>query len=221
MRALALSALLLLAAPSDEITFTAQSVNVEQPGTPVKITILRWSTEDETRPIVTALAAPPAQPSQVARDNAAAAGRGRAGAGRGRGRGGAAAPPLSPIAAFTAALNRVPTVGYLWTNDITGYSIKYAWHSPLPDGTERIVLVSDRRLGAYANAWKTPAPETDYAFTLIELRAGPKGLIEGKTSLANKIAVDGEAKTVALENYTAAAPTLTRPLTKAAAPQRR
>jgi len=197
--------LLLAAAPSDGITFTAQSVNVEQAGTPVKITILRWSTEDETRPIVTALAAPPQQPSEPARANAAAAGRGRAGAaGRGRGRGGPAAAPLSPIAAFTAALNRVPTVGYLWTNDITGYSIKYAWHSALPDGTDRIVLVSDRRLGAYTNAWKSKAPDTDYTFTLIELHAGPKGLIEGKTSLANKVAVDSEAKTVALENYPAA-----------------
>lgn len=222
--------LLFAAAPSADITFTAQSVNVEQPGTPVKITILRWSTEDETRPIVTALAAPPQQPSDAARANAAgspsgaARGRGAAAGGRGRGRGGPAAAPLSPIAAFTAALNRVPTVGYIWTNDITGYSVKYAWHSALPDGTERIVLVSDRRLGAYSKAW-TPGPPapppatpaTDYAFTLIELRAGPKGLIEGKTSLANKVVVDAEAKTVALENYAAATATLTKPVL----PQRR
>ena len=214
-------ALLLAAAPSDGITFTARSVNVEQPGTPVKITILRWSTEDETRPIVTALAAPPQQPSNVARGNAAglpaeaargraAAAAGRGGAARGRGRG-APAAPLSPIAAFTAALNRVPTVGYIWTNDITGFSIKYAWHSVLPDGTERIVLVSDRRLGAYTNAWNpaaAKAADTDYTFTLIELQAGPKGLIEGKTSLANKIVVDGDAKTVALENYAGAAANL-------------
>jgi len=203
MKAAALAALLFLAAPSDEITFTAQSVNVEQPGTPVKIKILRWSTEDETRPIITALAAPPQQPSEASRAGVppAARGRGAGAAGRGRGRGGAAAAPLSPIAAFTAALNRVPTVGYLWTNDITGYSIKYAWHAPLPDGTDRIVLVSNRRLGASEHAWKSTAPETDYEFTLIELRAGPKGLLEGKTSLTSKIVVDGEAKTVALENY--------------------
>ena len=220
MKAAALAALLFLGAPSDEISFTAQSVNVEQPGTPVKIKILRWSTEDETRPIVTALAAPPAQPSQVARDNAAPAGRGRAGAGRGRGRGGAAAAPLSPIAAFTAALNRVPTVGYLWTNDITGYSIKYAWHAALPDGTERIVLASDRRLGAYTNAWKSKAPDTDYTFTLIELRTGPKGLIEGKTSLATKVVVDAEAKTVALDNY-AATPASLAPATPPPARARR
>ena len=212
MKAALVAVLLLAAAPSDEIDFTARSVNVAEPGTPVKIKILRWSTEDETRPIVTALAAPPAQPSEVARANATAAGRGRAG--RGRGRGGPAAAPLSPIAAFTAALGRAPTVGYIWTSDITGYAIKYAWHAPLPDGTDRIILVSDRRLGAYTEAWKQAAqtPETDYAFTLIELRVGPNGSLEGKTSLTAKIIVDAEAKTVALENYAAAATYLARPV---------
>ena len=206
MKALTLAALLLVAAPSDEITYTAKSVNVAEPGTPVRITILRWSTDDEQRPVVTALAAAPAQPSEASR-TAAAAGRGRAG--RGRGRGGPALQPLSPIDAFKAALGRAPTVGYIWTNDITGYSIKYAWHSTLPDGTERIVLASDRRLGAYTDAWKTPAPETDYAFTLIELHVRPTGGLEGKTSLTSKIAVDAGAKSVALENYSAAIVTLT------------
>ena len=205
MKTAVLALLLLAATPSDDITFTASSVNVAEPGQPVKIKILRWSTEDERRPIITALAAPPAQPSEASR--AAGAARGRGAAGRGRGRGGAALAPLSPIAAFTAALGRVPTIGYLWTSDITGYSIRYAWHSPLADGTDRIVLVSDRRLGAYTNAWKpaTTAPDTDYTFTLIELRVGPNGSIEGKVSLTNKIAVDSEAKTVALENYPSAA----------------
>jgi len=118
---------------------------------------------------------------------------------------------VSPIAAFTVALGRAPTIGYIWTSDITGYSIKYAWHSTQPDGTERVILASDRRLGAYTNAWKpsTPASETDYTFTLVELRTGPQGVIEGKTSLTNKIVVDAEAKTVALENYAAAAASLT------------
>ena len=207
--ALALAAMSLAGAPSDEVELTATSVNVAQPGRPVKIRILRWSTEDELRPIVTALAAPPAQPSAVARANAAPAGRGRAGTGRGRGRG-APAAPLSPIAAFTAALGRAQTIGYIWTTDITGYSIKYAWHSKLPDGTERIVLASDRRLGAYTADWKpaASAQETDYTFTLIELHVGPNGTLEGKTSLTSKIVVDSDAKSVALDNYATAIATL-------------
>jgi hypothetical protein len=195
---------------------TATSANVSEPGTPVKIRILRWSTDEERAPIVAALNPPAAAGSAAAPAGApaeAARGRGGAAAGRGRGRGrGGAAAQLSPIAAFTAALGRAPTLGYIWTNEITGYSIKYAWHSLLPDGTDRIILASDRRLGAYTDAWKvtTPAPATDYTFTLIELRAGPKGALEGKTSLTNKIAIDHDAKTVALENYSTVPTTLRR-----------
>jgi hypothetical protein len=124
--------------------------------------------------------------------------------------------PLSPIAALTAAIGKAPTIGYVWTNGITGYSIKYAYHAPLPDGGERIILATDRRLGAYLPAW-TPVtmtssgPEasttvaTDYEFTLIEMRMNSNGLGEGKTSLTAKVIVDGDAKTLALDDYTGAA----------------
>jgi hypothetical protein len=107
---------------------------------------------------------------------------------------------------LTAAIGRAPTIGYIWTTDVTGYSIKYAWHTPLPDGGDRIVLATDRRLGAYSPAWTLPAgaAPTDYEFTLIELRLGTKGIGEGKASLTAKVAVDGDAKTVALENYAGA-----------------
>jgi hypothetical protein len=193
---------------------SAQSVNVSEPGAPVKIRILRWSTDDERAPIVAALNPAPQQPTSAGRTGlpaeaargrgAAEAGRGAA-AGRGRGRGrGAPAAPLTPIAAFTAALGRAPTLGYIWTSDITGYSIKYAWHVSTSDGGERIVLATNRRLGEYSPAWALPpgtAP-TDYEFTLIELHLGVKGAGEGKSSLTAKVAVDGDAKTVALENYT-------------------
>jgi hypothetical protein len=192
------------------ITISATSMNVAAPGTPVRITLDRWSSDDERAPIVAALDTASRAPAPRAADTADARG-GRAG-GRGRGgRGRGPAAPLSPIAAFTAALGRAQTIGYFWTNDITGYSIKYAWHAPQPDGVDRIILASDRRLGAYTTAWKSAkdAPETDYAFTLIELRVGPNGAVEGKTSLTNKIVVDSEAKTVALENYSAAPAVLT------------
>jgi hypothetical protein len=206
---LGLAASLGAQATSPAAELTATSANVSGPGTPVKIRILRWSTDEERAPVVAALTPAPARgvPADAARGpNApAAGGRGAAGRGRGRGRGGPAAP-LSPIAALTAAIGRAPTIGYIWTTDVTGYSIKYAWHTPLPDGGDRIVLATDRRLGAYSPAWTLPAgaAPTDYEFTLIELRLGTKGSGEGKASLTAKVAVDGDAKTVALENYAGA-----------------
>ena len=112
---------------------------------------------------------------------------------------------MTPIAAFTAALQKAPTLGYIWTTDVTGYSIKYAWHVTQPDGSERIVLATDRRLGAYSPAWTVTAggPSTDYEFTLLELRLDAKGG-EGKSSLTTKITADNYTKQLSLENYAGA-----------------
>ena len=275
------------AAPAaKEVVVTATSANVKDSGTPVKIRIFRWSSDDERTPLIAALTAapagrggggrgagradggagragaegggsgapaagatpgaaagggpvteaatpapaPPAQagstaqaaapapaaaPAQAgapaqpgaapAAGGAAAARGGAAGRGGRGGRGGADAAPLTPIQAFTTALQKAPTVGFLWTTDVTGYSIKYAWRTMQPDGTERIVLATDRRLGAYSPAWTVKAtdPPTDYEFTVLELRLDAKGG-EGKASLTTKVAVDSETKQLSLENYASA-----------------
>jgi len=204
--------------PATEVILTATSANVSEPGAPVRIRILRWSTDQERDRLVTALNPPAAPPPAAApaaegaeRGGAArggrAAGRGAA-AGRGGrgGRGGGNAAPPSPTAAVTTAIGAAPTIGYIWTNDVTGYSIKYAYRVPLPDGGERIILATDRRFGAHTPAW-TPtstAAATDYEFTLLEVRLGAKAPGEGKTSLLTKVVVDAEAKMLALENYAAA-----------------
>ena len=74
----------------------------------------------------------------------------------------------------------------------------------MPAGGERIVLATSRVLGGGSIQWKPTEPATDYQFTVIELRLNAKGLGEGKTSLTSKVIVDNEAKTLAIENYTAA-----------------
>jgi len=161
-----------------------------------------------------AAAAGDAGGADAAQGRAARAGGGGRGGGRG-GRGGDAAP-LTPIQAFTAALQKAPTVGYIWTTDVTGYSIKYATHSMQPDGSERIVLATDRRLGAYSPAWTLNAAgtPTDYEFTLLELHLDPKGG-EGKASLTTKLVADNETKQLGLENY-AAAPAILQNVKKSA-----
>ena len=187
----------------DAATLTATSVNVAEPGTPVRIRIFRWSTDEERTPVLGALNPPARGAGPGAGERGGAARGGRAPA-RGRARGPAA--PLTPAAALQAALGRAQTIGYLWTNDITGYSIKYAWRAPQPDGGERIILVTNRRLGAHTAGWKPVAggAETDYEFTVLEIRMDAKGTGEGKTSLTTRVVADNEAKTVALENYAAA-----------------
>ena len=155
-------------------------------------------------------AAPAAQANAGAGDAAAggrgAAGRGgRGGGGRGRGGagGGAEAAPRTPESSLSAALEKAPTVGYVWSSEVAGYSIRYAAKMPEAGGGQRIILLTDRRLGSTNDLWKPTgsAAVTPYEFSLIELHVNSKGEGEGKASLTGKLAVDSAAKTMALDDY--------------------
>ena len=81
----------------------------------------------------------------------------------------------------------------------------YAARLAQPDGGERILLVTDRRLGAWNNLWKPSGAgsTTNYEFSVIELHLNSKGEGEGKASLTGKVTVDNTAKSIVLENYAA------------------
>jgi hypothetical protein len=192
------------AASSDTAALTLRAtITSAETKAALTITLSRWSTEAERAPLLAPLAAPPPAPAAPA---PAAAG-GRAGA-MGRGGRGAPPPPPSPLAKLSAAIKAAPTLGYIWTDGVTGYSIKYAWHAPATDESERIVLVTDRRLNSHAPDW-APASGTagDADFTVIEMRLDRRGVGEGKTSLTTRVAIDTAANTLALDGY-AAAPAL-------------
>jgi hypothetical protein len=73
------------------------------------------------------------------------------------------------------------------------------------DGGERIILVTDRRVGKWSNLWMPAAAVTpsDYPFSIIELRFNSKGEGEGRGVVTGKVAVDVTAKTISLDNYAA------------------
>ena len=163
------------------------------------ITLSRWSTDAERAPLVAAFAAPAPAPAR-----AAAPAPSGAAAGRGRGRG-APPPPPSPLARLSAAIQAAPTLGYIWTDGVTGYSIKYAWRSPAIADKERIVLIIERRLDSHAPDWApVSSAGSDANFTVIEMQIDRDGVGEGKTSLTSSVAIDTEAKTLALDGYAAA-----------------
>jgi hypothetical protein len=116
---------------------------------------------------------------------------------------------------LTTAIKAAPTVGFIWSDGPSGYSIKYAWRSsPAPSGVEgspqtgeRVVLVTDRRLGANATSWPSATAGADAEFTVVEMRLDGKGLGEAKSSLTSKVVVDTAANTLALDGY-ATAPVL-------------
>ena len=183
----------------EEAVLSLRATVVPAVGEALTISLFRWSTDAERAPVIAALKAPPPPPAAPA---GAAAGRGgRAGRAGGRG----ATPPPSTGARVSAAVKAAPTLGYIWGDGVTGYSIKYAWRA-----ADRVVLMTDRRLGAHAPEWGLGAgPSPDAEFTLIELRLDAKGAGEGKTSLSANVVMDAAANTLALDGY-AAAPAMIR-----------
>jgi hypothetical protein len=124
--------------------------------------------------------------------------------GRGGARGGGAnAAPATPEASLAAALKKAPTLGVMWTSETVGYSIKYAYREQRPEGGERIILATDRRVGAWSNLWKptVAGPTTDYAFSIIEFRLNAGGEGEGKGAVFGNVAVDAQAKTIGPDSY--------------------
>ena len=105
------------------------------------------------------------------------------------------------------AFQSQPSAGYVWSDETLGYSIRYAFRQSLPDGGERIILLTDRPLGSWSGkAWKATGQGegSEYPFTLLELRLSKAGSGEGKMSLTTKVAVDQDARTLALQAYQSA-----------------
>lgn len=180
----------------------------------VAIDLLRWSTDEERRALVTALeelAAPPAEEAPAAdgggrggrggRGGGGGGGGGGAGGGRGRG-GGGGGQPAAP-GGIPEVLRTAETVGYIWTAESAGYAIRYAWQIPQPDGGQRIILaLGDRFATRNPTLWKF-APPDDPSYSLIELRLNAQGRGEGRNILPVAVAY-----AFGLDGYEAAPPLL-------------
>ena len=105
-------------------------------------------------------------------------------------------------------LRDLPRAGFIRTPGNIGYDLRFARKTPLEEGGEQIVIVTDRPIGIWEAVNR---PRTiEYPFTLIELRLDNKGNGEGKISLATKIVYDKRRKTIVLENYSSAPVMLTK-----------
>jgi len=210
-------------APAGVLSLTATTANVGGAPDNVRIEILRWSTPEEAQHLLSAWELKAGAGKAPAAEPATGRGAGK-GAGK-QGRGGAkgaeapvAAAPLTPEAALTNALEEAPTVGYVWSSEAVGYALRYAGKVVNPDGSQRIVLITERKLGAGNQLWRPlqDGAPNKYEFSVIELRLNAKDEGEGKASLTGKVAEDSAAKIVTLENY-AALPVVLRNVKKRAA----
>jgi hypothetical protein len=107
------------------------------------------------------------------------------------------------------ALQKVPVKGRInipgWTgpdpqNYRLGWDLRYAWHEPVPDGGERIVIATDRQM-SFREITQNPRT-AEYPFLLIQIQLnkdGTKG--EGKMAAFTQITYDKKKNVMEIENY--------------------
>jgi hypothetical protein len=104
--------------------------------------------------------------------------------------------------ALLNALTKQPEAGFIKMPNTLGWTLYYARKTDLPDGGQRIVIATNRRLGfGEVSQQKRSA---DYDFTLVEIhfpKGGGKG--EGKMVPAAKVTWDKETNQIDIENYQA------------------
>jgi len=231
------SAGLLSAEPQNQaegpiVRFTATTDNIVDSHDPIRIDLIGWSNDAERNQLTTAWTQALARAAAIASKHAAAGTQdARAGSAP------KASPPnsknaqpipgvsgpLTPQGSLYAALEKQPTLGYIWpSSEISGYTVRYAAQLPQPEGGQRIVLITDRRLGDQNGNWNlvgAPAvreaaaiaerqadnestrPNQYDQFSIIELRLDSKGRGEGKISVDYNVDIDNSSKTLELPDY--------------------
>ena len=96
-------------------------------------------------------------------------------------------------------LQDLPVMGHFGAPGNLSWDIHFARRMPLPDGGERIVLVTDRRIGFWEAAHQPRS--IDYPFTVIDLRVNRDGEGEGKMSIATKVIYNKKDNMIELENF--------------------
>lgn len=185
-----------LPAASGVMELTGTTANVAGAPDEFRIEILRWSTDQERAGFQGAwdLTAIPADPN------------GGGGRGKGKGKGGDEPEQVAPEVALARALQQAPTVGYVWTSEIAGYAVRYAGKVDRPDGSQRVILITQRPLGETNTLWAPVAgTPNSLKFSVIELRLDSNGRGEGKASLTGGLAADAESGIVSLQDYGSAA----------------
>jgi hypothetical protein len=95
-------------------------------------------------------------------------------------------------------LQDMPVVGRFNAPGHLAIDIRFARHTPGEDGGERVVLVTDRRIG-FLEAANQPR-SIDYPFTVIDLKLNAEGEGDGRMSIATKVIVNKEKNMITLEN---------------------
>jgi hypothetical protein len=100
-------------------------------------------------------------------------------------------------------LDKLPSVGAVWqSGSAVGHSIKYAQRVMEADGSQHIVIVTNKPLDSYSfKPWTLTSgsapPRLQYG--VLELHVDGKGMGTGTSSLAAEVAIDTTKHTVSLK----------------------
>jgi hypothetical protein len=96
-------------------------------------------------------------------------------------------------------LQDMPRMGYIRRPGSIGWEIRFARRMPAPDGGERIMIITDRRM-SFREVARRPR-SFDYPFTVIEFTLPKEGKGEGNVTLATRITGDKRTRVMTLENF--------------------
>jgi hypothetical protein len=98
-----------------------------------------------------------------------------------------------------SSLQDTKRVGFIRTPDRLGWDLHYASETPTDDGGKDIVIATDRPIRFWESANLTRTLR--YPFTIIEIHLDKNGKGEGRMSVATKLSMSKDGKTLELENY--------------------
>ena len=101
--------------------------------------------------------------------------------------------------AFLEALRKMPSAGSIAPVGGVGFSVRYATLTRLPNGTDRVVMFTDRPM-SFAERWDG-GRTTDYAVTWLELTLNPSGRGAGQAIAAARVRPDAVNRSILIENY--------------------
>ncbi len=97
-------------------------------------------------------------------------------------------------------LTAAETAGYMQWPGRVEYDLKYASRVLRADGSEDVVLATDRPVFVWWDSEKGAAG-TKSEFSVLQLRLNKDGRGEGKLSLTTKIGANKDAKTIMVEDF--------------------
>ena len=96
-------------------------------------------------------------------------------------------------------LEKMRTVGRIYTPESVGYELRYAEQRALPDGGRTIVAAAARRLTFYELLNRPRS--ADYPFTWIQINMPKEGNGEGVLAVAARVYGDSPNRPIEVENY--------------------